>query len=123
MADAAPAGAPVDASPPRRADGRGSLRNNRGSQARGIGDRFRSLLGLKKSPRAPSSGGDPSSLAGQRIDGEEDILHIRHLPQFGGRLKARDCELLLSYLTAPYLRIALLMNFGKLCLQSCVELY
>eukprot|EP00937_MAST-01D_sp_MAST-1D-sp2_P002013 g2013.t1 len=71
---------------------------------------FRAMFGKSK-PRAPSSGGDPSNLVGQRIDNEEDILHIRHLPDFGGRLKARDCELMLSYLTAPYVRIPLLMNF------------
>ena len=39
------------------------------------------------------------------------MLHVRHLPDFGGTLRAADVELLLSYLLAPYLRVPLLMRF------------
>ena len=38
-------------------------------------------------------------------------MHVRHLPSFGGRINARDCELLMSYLTVPYLRIPLCLAF------------
>jgi hypothetical protein len=64
-----------------------------------------------KRPRVPPSGGDPSQLAAQKIESEEDVLHIRYLPDFGGRLKAADCELLLQMLTVPYIRIPLVVNF------------
>ena len=36
---------------------------------------------------------------------------MRHLPDFGGTLRAADVELLLSYLLAPYLRVPLLLRF------------
>jgi hypothetical protein len=62
-------------------------------------------------PRVPPSAGDPSILAGQKIVTEDDVLHIRHLPDFGVSMQARDCELLLTMLTAPYLRIPLVMQF------------
>jgi hypothetical protein len=48
---------------------------------------------------------------GERVDTEDDILHIRNLPDFDGTLGARDCELMLQYLIAPYMRIPLLLNF------------
>ena len=63
------------------------------------------------SPRAPPSMADPSFLVGKKIECEDDVLHIRQLPDFGGRINARNCELLLQYLTAPYLRIPLLLRF------------
>ena len=70
------------------------------------------MLGLgSKLPRAPPSGANPSTLVGQPIATEDDVLHVRSLPDFGGRLKARDCELLLSYLTVPYLRVPLVLQF------------
>ncbi len=47
---------------------------------------------------------------GQEINSEDDILHIRNLPDFGV-LSQRDSELLLSYLTVPYLRIPLVLTF------------
>ena len=54
------------------------------------------------------------------------MLHVRHLPDFGGQLRASDSELLLQYLLVPYLRVPLLMRFfadpthtGAL---ACVEL-
>jgi len=45
------------------------------------------------------------------VESEEDILHIRTLPSFGGRLSQSAVELLVSYLTAPYIRIPLILNF------------
>ena len=41
------------------------------------------------------------------------MLHLaaEDLPTFNGRLGARDAELLLSYLTVPYLRIPLVLDF------------
>lgn len=57
------------------------------------------------------SGANPSVLTGQPVDNEEDILHIQKLPDFGGKLSQRSSELLLSYLTVPYLRIPLVLSF------------
>ena len=64
----------------------------------------------KKSRSTPSQA-NPSILLGERVETEDDILHIRNLPDFDGCLGARDCELMLQYLTAPYMRIPLLLNF------------
>ena len=69
-------------------------------------------LGFKgKKPRSTPSQANPSILLGERVDTEDDILHIRTLPDFDGTLGAKDCELMLQYLTAPYMRIPLLLNF------------
>lgn len=38
------------------------------------------------------------------------MLHVRHLPDFDGRLSGHHSELLVSYLTAPYLRIPLVLR-------------
>ena len=62
-------------------------------------------------PRAPASSADPSILAKAPIESEDDVVFLRELPKFGGRLGARDSELLLSYLTVPYLRIPLVVSF------------
>ena len=35
----------------------------------------------------------------------------RELPTFDGRLSASNAELLLSFLTVPYIRIPLVLNF------------
>ena len=72
---------------------------------------FTRLLGKKASPRLPPSAANASTLAGQDIATEDDVLHVRHLPDFGGTLRAADSELLLTYLLAPYLRVPLLMRF------------
>lgn len=70
------------------------------------------VIGINpKSLRSVPSQANPSILIGQRVDTEDDILHIRDLPDFDGTLGARDSELLLQYLLAPYLRIPLLLNF------------
>ena len=39
------------------------------------------------------------------------MLHLRQLPDFDGHLRASKAELLLQYLTVPYLRIPLLLDF------------
>ena len=53
-----------------------------------------------------------------RVDGEDDLLHMWDLPDFGElenasarALGQHDSELLLSYLTVPYLRIPLVISF------------
>ena len=63
-----------------------------------------------KRPRCPPSGGNPSNLAGKRVDTEEDVLHLSTLPTFDGLLRPSESELLLTYLTAPYLRIPLVLR-------------
>ena len=94
-------------------------------------------FGRTPKPRLPPSAADASSLAGCTISTEEDVLHVRHLlpraaskhglalstasryfwpqvrhlPDFGGMLRASDAELLLQYLLAPYLRVPLLVRF------------
>jgi hypothetical protein len=71
---------------------------------------IRALFGGCK-PRRPPSGADPSLLAGCKIVTEDDVLHVHKLPDFGGRLRPHESELLLQILTAPYLRIPLLLHF------------
>eukprot|EP00854_Cymbomonas_tetramitiformis_P001789 gene1789-2455_t len=71
---------------------------------------FRRFGGAER-PRCPPSGANPSNLVGQRIDTEADVLQLREMPDFGGRLRAQDAELLLQYLTAPYLRVPLVLGF------------
>ena len=66
---------------------------------------------LYKDLRAGPSGADPSSFLGTTVETEEDVLHVKELPSFGGKLGPQDVELLASYLTAPYLRIPLVLNF------------
>lgn len=36
---------------------------------------------------------------------------LSSLPEFNGALSQRDSELLLSYLTVPYIRLPLVLNF------------
>jgi hypothetical protein len=67
-------------------------------------------LGATKT-RAPPSGANPSTLVDRRIDTEDDVLFVPNLPDFGDRLRARDCEVLLQYLTVPYMRIPLVLQF------------
>ena len=69
-----------------------------------------SLFGIDRRPRCPPSGGNPSNLAGERVDTEEDVLHLKDLPTFDGLLRPSESELLLTYLTAPYLRIPLALR-------------
>ena len=46
-----------------------------------------------------------------RISKEEDVLHLKQLPSFDGALRPAESELLLQYLTVPYLRVPLLLRF------------
>eukprot|EP00662_Eupelagonemidae_sp_cell21_P018206 gene18206-40023_t len=57
------------------------------------------------------SAANPSALAGSEIEDEVDVLHLKDVPNFEKTLKQPDSELLLSILTAPYLRIPLLLGF------------
>jgi hypothetical protein len=82
------------------------------SQAnRGLFSRLWRFLGLTAKPRASPSSANPSVLAGERVDTEDDVLHLKTLPNFEDTMGARDSEVMLQYLTAPYLRIPLLLNF------------
>jgi hypothetical protein len=44
------------------------------------------------------------------LQSENDVLYMSSLPDFEGALGQRDSELLISYLTVPYLRIPLLLH-------------
>lgn len=79
--------------------------------SRGLFSRLWRFIGLTAKPRTLPSKANPSILAGEQIDTEDDVLHIRTLPSFDDTMGARDAELMLQYLTAPYLRIPLLLNF------------
>lgn len=68
-------------------------------------------LGRAPRPRLPPSAADPSSLAGTQVDTEDDVLHLKHLPELGGALRQADVEALLQMLTVPYLRVPLLLRF------------
>ena len=61
------------------------------------------------------SGASPNSLGIEggkaRIETEEDVLHIRTLPTFDGTIGQADSELLISYLTVPYLRLPLMLQY------------
>ena len=39
------------------------------------------------------------------------MLHLKQLPSFDGALRPAESELLLQYLTVPYLRVPLLLRF------------
>ena len=70
----------------------------------------------REAARAPSSA-DPSALLRAelgdetRVETEEDVLHLKRAPSFDGALRPRESELLLQYLTVPYLRVPLLLRF------------
>ncbi len=42
---------------------------------------------------------------------EDDVLHIKNLPNFEDAIGQRDSELLISYLTVPYVRVPLVCTF------------
>ncbi len=62
-------------------------------------------------PRVPLSLASPSNLLGEEVTTEDDVLHVKALPDFGIRMRGHDAELLLQYLTVPYLRVPLLLRF------------
>ena len=47
--------------------------------------------------------------AAAAIANENDLLHIKNLPDLDGVLNQRDSELFLSYLTVPYMRLPLVL--------------
>lgn len=60
--------------------------------------------------RYPSTA-NPTHLASpHEIKTEDDVLHIKNLPSFKDCLGQQDTELLLSYLTVPYLRVPLVLS-------------
>ena len=82
----------------------------------------RRMLGIAEKPRAPPSSADPTALYKAemgadaesfrgKIETEDDVLHLQKLPSFDGALRPRESELLLQYLTVPYLRVPLLLRF------------
>ena len=67
-----------------------------------------------------ASRADPNAYtAPSRVEAEDDLLHMWELPDFGEEggstatkaLGQHDSELLLSYLTVPYLRVPLVVSF------------
>jgi hypothetical protein len=75
---------------------------------------------------APPSAANPSVLCGEQIETETDVLYVQKMPTFDGSLGAADAELVCSYLTAPYLRIPLLLQFfsapARFAALGCVEM-
>jgi hypothetical protein len=95
----------------RRSTVTGTKSSNKGDSVSLLTRLARQLnLGATKT-RAPPSGANPSTLVDRRIDTEDDVLFVPNLPDFGDRLRARDCEVLLQYLTVPYMRIPLVLQF------------
>jgi len=47
----------------------------------------------------------------KKCETEDDVLYTRDLPTFENKIFGQDCELLLSYLTVPYMRIPLVLGF------------
>lgn len=94
------------------------------TKAKGFIERLLGRGGPK--PRRAPSAADASTVAGAPLSSEDDVLHMRHLPDFGGALKASDVEVMLQTLLAPYLRIPLLLNFfadpSRTSALSCPEL-
>lgn len=66
---------------------------------------------FRKPKRVAPSGADPSVLVNQQIEHEEDVLHVQTMPTFNDKLTQSASELLVTYLTAPYLRIPLVLHF------------
>ena len=61
--------------------------------------------------RAPSPANAAAQTAPEKARNEDDILHIKRLPDFGKTMSQKNSELLLSYLTVPYLRLPLILGF------------
>ncbi|KAF4747122.1 hypothetical protein FOZ62_032091, partial [Perkinsus olseni] len=63
--------------------------------------------------RSVPSMADPSTLCDddEEIHSEEDVLYLKHLPDFDGALSPSQVERVLAILTAPYVRIPLLLAF------------
>jgi hypothetical protein len=86
---------------------------------------FSGFFGISR-PRAPPSSADPKNIIGKNVETEDDILHVLELPTFNNTLNQRDSELLLTYLTAPYIRIPLVLNFftkpGRIRALACIKI-
>lgn len=82
---------------------------------RGVGRVLTKFLGWfgMAGNRVPPSAADPTNLTegNQCLETEDDVLHLKKLPDFSGRLSIPDTEVLLQYLTVPYLRIPLVLQF------------
>jgi hypothetical protein len=82
---------------------------------RRAGDKLGALLGRFAPGRPdapPPSHADPSSIVhGETIATEDDALHIRTLPVLAPGLTEEDTEVLVQYLTAPYVRVPLILGF------------
>jgi hypothetical protein len=74
--------------------------------------KFLGWLGMSTN-RTPPSAADPSNLIEKhgRIETEDDVLYLKKLPDFNGKLTTSETEIVLQYLTVPYLRIPLILQF------------
>ena len=61
--------------------------------------------------RFPSSAQPSFYTRPHAVETEDDVLHVRALPSFRDALGQADSELLLSYLTVPYARLARVCHF------------
>ena len=87
-------------------------RESTGKTPGGGGGFWQRLVGGKAPrPRRPPSAADASILAGSALATEDDVLQLRHVPDFGGVLRPADSEVLLQALLVPYLRLPLLLQF------------
>ena len=89
--------------------------------------------GLLLLEHARGGGKERAAASYRAIETEEDVLHVptSELPTFDGALGARDAEVLLQTLTAPLLRIPLLLGFfaephrfgalGRPCIQRVLD--
>ena len=75
------------------------------SRAAKLGNRLQSQLasrlGRAPRPRVPPSAADPSHLAGTPLETEDDVLHLKHLPEFNGALRTSDVEVHLPARLVP----------------------
>ena len=81
------------------------------TERKGILGNMLAWFGAYGSESKALSRASPSVLAGSEVRTEDDVLFLKSLPSFGGALGPADSELLLTYLTAPYLRVPLLLGF------------
>ena len=84
------------------------------SSKSGVVDKFKGVFFWKRGTgRVFPSMADPSNLcSGETISSEDDVLHCRNLPKFAS-LGRSSVERLVTLLTAPYLRIPLLIAFFR----------
>jgi hypothetical protein len=61
-----------------------------------LGKELASRLGRAPRPRLPPSSADPSTLANTPLLSEDDVLHLKNLPEFNGALRTADVEVLLQ---------------------------